>query len=188
MLTSRAKTRDPVAVREVIINAIVHRHYQIPGPTKVAIYDDRIEVFSPGNFPGPLQQDQLEMGYTYVRNRVICKVFRESGLIEKLGSGLITLFQRYREYNLPPPQIVEGGNFVKYILPRKSWRDEALNKDDYETKIMNLFLADTEITTREVVKKLLISRQTANRALQGLEKAGLIEKLGKSSAVRYRKK
>lgn len=50
------------ALREIVMNAIVHRNYQIPGPTKMAIYDDRIEIFSPGNFPGPLQTDDFRNG------------------------------------------------------------------------------------------------------------------------------
>lgn len=176
------------ALREVMINAIVHRHYQIPGPTKVAIYDDRIEVFTPGNFPGPLQQSQLEMGYTYIRNQVICRIFRECGLIEKLGSGLLTLFQKYREYNLSTPTILEGDNFVKYILPRQTSSNIAAPEDDYKASIMRLFLSAQEITTRDITKHLSISRQTANRILQKLIKENLIKKIGESSATRYQKK
>jgi ATP-dependent DNA helicase RecG len=48
------------ALREVILNAIIHRDYFLPGPTKIAIFDDRIEIFSPGTFPGPLNSSNLE--------------------------------------------------------------------------------------------------------------------------------
>jgi ATP-dependent DNA helicase RecG len=49
-----------IALREIIINAIVHRDYQLAGPIKIAIYDHQVEIFSPGNFPGPLKTTQLE--------------------------------------------------------------------------------------------------------------------------------
>lgn len=106
------------ALREIIINALVHRHYQLPDPIKIAIYEDRVEVLSPGNFPGPLQPDQLEMGYSYLRNPVIYRALREYGLIATLGSGFLTVFSRYRENKLPLPTIIESDNFVKAILPR----------------------------------------------------------------------
>lgn len=103
------------ALREIVINAIIHRDYLISGPTKIAIFDDRIEVFSPGNFPGPIQTNHLAMGVTYIRNAVISRVFRENGLVEKLGSGFLTLFQSYRERGLPPPIVQEGVGFVNRI-------------------------------------------------------------------------
>ena len=90
----------PVAIREVLLNAIVHRNYHIQGPVKIAIYDNRIEVFSPGVFPGPLDTNNLMKGITYIRNAVICKAFREAGYIEKLGSGFIELFESYEEEGL----------------------------------------------------------------------------------------
>ncbi|KKK54669.1 hypothetical protein LCGC14_3082370, partial [marine sediment metagenome] len=67
------------AIREIILNAIVHRNYHINGPSKIAIYDNRIEIFSPGIFPGPIDVHNLNKGLTYIRNNVICKIFREAG-------------------------------------------------------------------------------------------------------------
>ncbi|MGE3534698.1 MAG: RNA-binding domain-containing protein, partial [Parachlamydiales bacterium] len=90
------------ALREILLNAIVHRNYHIQAPTKIAIYDNRIEIFSPGVFPGPLDPHNLKLGLTYIRNRVICKTFREAGYIEILGSGFITLFECYETRGLHP--------------------------------------------------------------------------------------
>src|SRR5262249_16333977 len=101
------------ALREVLLNALVHRDYHIRGPTRIAMYDERVEIFSPGNFPGPLKPNQLEMGLTYVRNAVISRIFREAKLTEKLGTGLRILFGSYRERGLALPQVLEGNGFVK---------------------------------------------------------------------------
>ena len=174
------------AIREVLLNAVVHRHYQIPGPTKIAIYDDRLEFFTPGTFPGPLLSNQLEMGYTYIRNHIITKIFRELGYIEKLGSGFLTLFQSYRERNLPEPRVIEGDNFVKSILPRNT--NEVSIKENSEEEILRIFDTVAEIKVNNVTNALSISRQTAVRQLNALIKKGLIERLGKSTGTRYRKR
>jgi ATP-dependent DNA helicase RecG len=108
----------PVAIREALINAFVHRNYHHQAPIKVAIYSDRIEIFSPGGFVGPMNPDAIEMGVTYIRNKVIARWFREAGLMEKLGSGLPTIFESYRQANLSLPSIAEVGQNVKVILPR----------------------------------------------------------------------
>ena len=59
-----------VALREAIINAVLHRKYSIPGAIKIAIYDNRIELFSPGDFPGLVDLNSLGDGTTYLRNPI----------------------------------------------------------------------------------------------------------------------
>jgi len=176
-----------LALREIIINAIVHRDYQLPGPIKIAIYEDRVEIFSPGNFPGPLKVDQLEMGITYIRNHLICKLFREAGYIEKLGSGFLTLFNSYRQYHLPSPKIIEGTGFIKCILPRSDRQGRAYQAKENDDEILDLFYANPEMNVREIIKILPISRQTAARRLSELVRVGKIKRIGKGPAVRYRR-
>ncbi|MCB1073532.1 MAG: putative DNA binding domain-containing protein [Chlamydiia bacterium] len=175
------------ALREVLLNAIVHRNYHIQGPTKIAIYDNRIEVFSPGVFPGPLDPHNLKLGLTYIRNRVICKVFREAGYIEKLGSGFITLFETYEEKGLYPPEVIEGENFIKCILPRLSFSSEPRQKKSEAQKILALFETSDEITISDVMKVLNLSRPTAGRRLARLTEQGILEQVGQGKATRYRK-
>lgn len=182
------------ALREIVINALIHRNYQIPGPCKIAIYTDRVEIFSPGNFPGPLQSDKLEMGITYIRNPVICRVFREAGYIEKLGSGFITLFSSYRKRKLPTPSVIESHGFVKCILPRPSHQimqqpisqinDE---QSDRETEILNMLNITESIVASDVTQQLKISRQTAYRVLTLLVQKGRIKKKNKGSGTVYQK-
>ncbi len=177
-----------VALRETVINALIHRNYQIHGPCKIAIYDDRIEIFSPGAFPGPLQTDQLELGITYIRNRVIARIFREAGLVEKLGSGFLTLFSSYRDYGLPSPQVINGSEFVKCILqrpmPQKTYTPVTESHSD---KIIRLFDSVSKIGVQDVIQYCHVSRQTASRILQQLVETGLIERIGKGPATRYKK-
>lgn len=178
-----------VAIREVIINAIVHRSYQYKSPSKIAIYDDRIEIFSPGNFPGPLRTDQLEYGFTYMRNPTICKLFRKKGLMEKLGSGFTILFESYRKHKLLEPMVVEGTGYVKCILPRRGTQlEKGAAVESREAKILRLLTRATEIETNDVEKLLGVSKPTAVRALSKMVSEGLIERIGKGPATRYRMK
>ncbi len=177
-----------VAVREMIINAIIHRNYHINSPTKIAIYENRIEIFSPGTFPGSLDVHNLKMGITYIRNKAITKVFREMGYIEKLGTGFIALFESYEKYRLPAPEIIEGANFIKCILPRPSARVpllKAKSEQDELQSIVNLFAVTTQLSIKEIAENVHMSRATVGRRLTELVKQRVLGKRGKGKGTRY---
>lgn len=173
----------PIAIREVLMNALLHRNYHINAPVKVSIYSDRIEFFSPGGLPGPIDTAELESGITYVRNTSIAKILWEAHYIEKMGSGFITLFKSYREEGLLPPEVIEGTNFVKCILPRI--HADALQKD-VEGQILNLFKTSEEISRSDILRTLKITRTSAGRALNKLMESGKLERLGKGPTTKYR--
>ena len=138
------------ALREVVMNAIVHRNYTLQGPIKIAIYEDRLEIFSPGNFAGPLDTRHLEMGLTYIRNTIIARVMREAKYIEKLGSGFLILFTSYRERKLSRPQVIDGPGFIKCILPRpqKRWK---IQTQENNNAILNLFHGGSGVSVSDVI-------------------------------------
>ncbi len=171
-----------IAIREVILNAIIHRNYHIKCPTKIAIYDDRVEIFNPGGFAGPLDTNNLCQGISYLRNPVVCKILREASYIEKLGSGFISIFNSYAEYGLQSPQVVDGDNYVKCILPRGDSK-AAVSTGDIEA----LFLRQEEVTVRDVMRVLKVSRSTALRRINALLDSGVIERTGETRAVTYKK-
>ncbi len=174
------------ALREVVINALVHRNYHIQGPTKIAIYDNRIEIFSPGVFPGPIDLDHLQTGATYIRNMAICKVFREAGYIEKLGSGLLTLFRTYKQKNLKTPQVIQGQNYIKCILPRETAAGPTQKSSDLE-HILKIFDYGSEITVADVMERFDLPRSTASRHLSTLAKQGQIKRISSGRNTRYTK-
>lgn len=173
-----------VAIREALVNAIVHRDYYMPGPIKVAIYDNRIELFSPGGFPGPMRDDQLEEGLTFIRNHVIARVFREAGYVEKLGSGFLTIFNTYRKAKLTDPVVISGSGYIKCILPRTP-KIPAKKMHDFEEQIMKLLSYDHQIQVAQIIEKTGLSRQSVARKLAHLVQAGMLERSGKGRAVRY---
>lgn len=173
-----------VAFREALLNLIIHRNYHLPSPSKILIYDDRIEFFSPGNFWGPIKPDQLLKGMTYLRNPALCKVFREMGLVEKMGTGIIQMFQSYEKWGLEPPKIIEGDNFIKCVLPRP--HHKTIFKQT-EPDILSLFYTQNEISITDVMNKFSVSRATAQRWLQTLLQENKIVREGKTRNIRYRK-
>lgn len=177
-----------IAIRESLLNMIVHRNYHIKAPAKIAIFEDRVEFFSPGQFPGPIPTENLRAGITYLRNPAICKILREAGYIEKLGSGFINIFESYEQRGLKTPQIINGENFVKCILPREKADTKQFAVKDEITEIKALFNYREEITVKDVMQKLTVSRATAVRHLNKMIQAGIIKKLGKSRNIRYQLK
>jgi ATP-dependent DNA helicase RecG len=178
-----------IAIRETLLNAIVHRNYHIQAPIKIAIYDNRIEIFSPGDFPGPINNSNLLSGLTYIRNPGICKIFRQAKYIEKLGSGFHNLFHSYESWGLNTPEVIEGENYIKCILPRAQQSRvliEAEGGNEAE-KILNLFNRVEELTISDVIAALGMARATAGRRLNGLVKERKLKKIGWGKATRYKK-
>lgn len=172
------------AIREALLNMIVHRNYHQKSPSKIAIYRNRIEFFSPGNFFGPLNTQNLKLGLSFIRNAAICKVFREADYIEKLGSGFITIFDSYKKRGLKTPTIIEGEGFVKCILPREPEEKQIVKSED-QHNILALFDLASEISIMDVITTLSIPRTTAVRKLNALVKSGIIKKKGKGRGTVY---
>lgn len=186
------------ALREVLINTIAHRNYHLASPIKIAIFPDRIEVYSSGDFPGPLTNQNLLMGLSFIRNDAICKTLKEMGLIEAFGIGFTTLFESYHAYGLPKPDVIEGENYVKCILPREqaTTRSVAQQDIDFEESnigekrdgiegILKLFHTATEITINDLIENLHLTRATAGRRLNELAGKKIIKKLGSGKSTRY---
>jgi ATP-dependent DNA helicase RecG len=170
-----------VAIREALINAFVHRNYNTLAPVKVAIYDDRLEIFSPGEFPGPIDPDHIAMGVTYLRNPVLARWFREAGHMEKLGSGLPTIFRLYREAELSPPSVGEVQRNVKVVLPRT--RSTGLGDED---RILSLLQSRGPLSISSINDELTqLSRATLGRKLKAMVKDETILSEGKGRALRY---
>lgn len=170
------------ALREAINNALLHRKYTIPGSTKIALYDNRIEVFSPGQFPGLVDINNLGDGTTFLRNPTIVRLARHFGLIEKLGSGIRLIFTSCANAGIRKPVYFEDGDFVKVVFYFVSAIDK---KESQEELILTLFRFKTEISIRDITTQLNISRNTATRYLNQLIEKNVLIRIGKGPSVRY---
>lgn len=115
MSIGRVRRRDlpavpPAALRETLVNAVVHADYAQRGaPIRVAVFDDRVEAESPGILLPGLTIDDLRDGVSRVRNRVLARVFKELGLIEQWGTGVQRMISACTGAGLPEPELAEIG-------------------------------------------------------------------------------
>ncbi len=170
------------ALREAIINALIHRKYSIPGAIKIAIYDNRCEIFNPGAFPGVVDLESLGDGTTYLRNPHIAKIARHMGLVEKLGSGIRLIFDSCKQAGLTLPKYTEGGDFVKVVFCFERIKK---TKDSDEEAILKLIKEKEILSVQDVVSHLRVSRNTATRRLSSLIKKRKLFRRGKGPSVRY---
>ena len=110
----------PDSIREMIINAHCHRNFLEPACVQVAIFEDRLEVTSPGGLYFGLTLEEALEGHSKQRNRVIAEVFYQMGLIESWGTGLRKIKREAKEYNLPAPEFVESAGAFRINLYRQS--------------------------------------------------------------------
>jgi predicted HTH transcriptional regulator len=104
-------------LRELTINALAHSDYSIPGgPIRVAFFDDRVEIESPGGLLPGLTVEMMRAGVSRVRNQVIARVFHEAGLIEQWGSGVPGIYAKAAERGLPEPEVVEFPGRLRFVV------------------------------------------------------------------------
>ena len=110
----------PEAIREMIINAHCHRKILDESCIQVAIYDDRLEVTSPGGLYNGLTYEEVMNGHSKIRNKGIANIFSQMGLIEAWGSGIKRILNAAEKYGLPKPRIQEFDNMFRVELFRKN--------------------------------------------------------------------
>lgn len=182
----RDKPQYPVeAVREAVINAVVHANYSIGGAgTKVAVFDDRIEITSPGLLPFGLTLEAALAGVSRLRNRVIGRVFRELGLIEQWGSGLGRIKAACANAGLPAPRFEElGANFRVTLFGE---RVAAPAQPEWQA-VLVAYLADKgQISTQLAAKLWKTTDRTARTRLRRLVNDGVLAEVGRGPKDPYR--
>ncbi len=108
----------PEAIWEILVNSVIHRDYSISDDVQVLIYDNRIEVLSPGRLPGYVTVDNI-LDARFSRNPKIVRTLNRypEPPNKDMGEGLNTAFQKMKEFGLRNPEIFEDGNYVKVVLP-----------------------------------------------------------------------
>lgn len=108
----------PEAIWETVVNAVIHRDYSISDDVQIIIFDNRIEILSPGKLPGYVSIENI-LDARFSRNpKLVRTLNRYADPPNKdLGEGLNTTFQKMKEFGLQAPQISEEGNYLKVVLP-----------------------------------------------------------------------
>ena len=193
-----------LALREGIINAIVHRDYSNQGrDIKIGIYDDVVEIVSPGGLPSTLTIEQIYSGRSEIRNRVLARIFKELNFIEKWGSGINRMINLCKEVNLKVPEIKETGDSIVLTFYRTENSAGLVpdsaglvpdsaglvpDKNNLSETELKVFEIIEDRTTRKYIQdKLSLSERMIRKTLNILQEKRLIEKVGKGPATYYKK-
>ena len=121
------------SVRELIANAVAHRSYLEPGNIQVAIFDDRLEVTSPGMLLNNVSIQKMKEGYSKLRNPAIARAFAYMKIIEKWGTGIPRIFKECKEYGLQEPELIDFDGDFRVNMYRKAKGGFGVNDETTQT-------------------------------------------------------
>lgn len=173
-----------VAVREAIVNAIQHRSYVDSNkPIYVALYEDRLEIRSPGGIPSSLSVDLIKQGRSYQRNPAISMLFRAAAISEGWGNGVKSIIRTCREYDLPEPLIENSGIDFTITIFRPGFEGSPLQsipQSDLRRRILSAIESDPGITAFGLSTLLDVPQRTVEREISSLKREGVILRTGSS--------
>lgn len=169
------------AFREALANALVHRNWAINAQIKVAMFDDRIEITSPGNLPQGLSKESYLNGeISVLRNPIIANIFFRLKIIEQFGTGIQRILTSYSDSTIQP-QFFVSENSVKIILP--IIQNEASLTGDL--KLVYDSLQSSPLATSDLMQVTGFSRSKLVKLLNELIAQGYAVKSGRGRSTKY---
>ena len=166
-----------VAIREALMNAIVHADYAQQGaPIRLALFDDRIEIENPGLLPFGLTIEDIRQGVSKLRNRVIGRVFHELHLIEQWGSGIQRMTSACQEAGLDAPKLEEIGMHFRVTISNARVRQP--HTDETDRRILALFGDGSARSTAVVAKHIGLSQRATLTRLKSMTERALLFEIG----------
>lgn len=176
------------ALREIVINMIVHRDYRSPSNSIIKIFPDRIELYNPGKLMPGVTVDRLLHGdyRSVARNKQITRIFKEANEIEQYGSGIKRIINSCLAYNLPHPKFEEiaVGVMVTVFKTTQKTKVKTRVKTTVKTKIkpresiIDLIKENPSITREELAKQLNLTIEGIDWNLRKLKKDGQLKRVG----------
>ena len=183
---------DSKALKEAVINAMVHSDYTLTTTPIIELYSDRIEITSGGGLPQGLSQEEFLEGVTAPRNKELIRVFKDVDLIENIGSGVLRILDAYDKSCF---KFMEHFLRVSFKYKENPFEYDSKNKvsandtingtlkgtiklTKNEQQILNLIINNNQITREEIVDKTSLSDRTISRAIKHLQEIKIIEREG----------
>lgn len=184
------------AVREIILNAVIHRDWGLTGQhIRIFMFDDRIDVHSPGKLMPGIAIEQLRKGesHSVLRNPAIVEVFKDMGFIEKLGSGIPRVLRLLKEHGLKKPEFSESeteftvtlyGPGDKFMVAEV---EELLKSLNSRQRSLEKYFSQNERLTMQDFAKMHpdVTRRTLIRDLNNLVKKGFLKRHGVRRGTYY---
>jgi ATP-dependent DNA helicase RecG len=181
------------AIREAILNALAHRDYGLGGATvDVTVWDDRVEIQSPGSLPGHITLDNIRTDH-YSRNRRIMQVLKQLDLVEEYGEGVDRMFREMESRLLEPPTFVATSSSVTVTLRNRSpitpdeqaWLAVLGKLDLTGAERRALVLARREGAVTPRLLRTSVPDLEVEGVLRGAVAKGLLNRVGQRGGARY---
>lgn len=170
------------AFREALANAVIQRVWDIPSHIRIAMYADKIELYSPGGLPsGVTKEDYLEGFISRLRNPVVANVFYRLNYIEMFGTGIARIKNAYRSYNRQPEFAVTENN-IRITLYTKDAKEDVTTE---EGKLLGFFQRGWKLSSAELVEKSGYAKGKLVRLLNALVAKGHLQKTGTGRSTKY---
>ena len=170
------------AFRESIANALIHRAWDLNAKIRISMFEDRIEIMSPGGLINGITKDEYISGMiSSLRNPIISNVFFRLGIVEIFGTGILRIIHSYNE-SINKPIFNRSTNTIQIILPVT--RSKSDLKTDNEV-IYNLFKQYNELSVSEILPLVPYSRSKVKDILNKLKEENIIRKTGRGRSTKY---
>jgi len=180
------------ALREALINALIHRDYLGTAPIQIKIFDDYIEFWNLGKLLPPLKPEDLKkIHQANHRNPQIAAIFYYTGLIESWGSGTIKMINLCKETGLPEPNFInyeEGIGALSVIFYKDIYTEENLLKMGLNKRQIKAVIYAKEkgkITNKEYQEITNVKERTSTMDLANIVKKGILQKIGTTGKGTY---
>jgi predicted HTH transcriptional regulator len=177
------------AIREIIINAIVHRNYDSNASVQIDLFSDRLEIMNPGSLPDELSVEDLVKKHLSVPvNPFLARPFYLAGYINQLGYGTRNVVKWCRESGLPDPKFDSAENHFRVIIWRNWFTDDrikAFHLNERQIKAIQHLKSQNFITNIEYQKLNKVSRATSKRDLDEMVKLELLKLEGAGRSAHY---
>ncbi len=187
------------AIREALLNAIVHRDYSFSGAALISIFEDRMEFVTIGGLVKGITLDDVKLGVSVLRNEYLANTFYRLRLIEAYGTGILKINECYDDYAVKP--IIETtSNAFKITLPNTNFHaEEQKTPDNFKTgsstsvtkkeerinAVLELCRDKGSVIRSDIEMALGVSQSTAILLLRELTDEGVLMKKGKTKNLRY---
>ena len=170
------------AFREAIANALIHRAWDVESQIKVSMFDDRIEIISPGGLPSGITEDEYLSGkLSVLRNRNLANVFYRLGFVEIFGTGITRIKQLYEE-GLKQPDFEVSKNTIKIVLPVF---EKNLNLTEDERKVYKILSKTMLKSISEIAPYTPFGKSKTTQLLKELGKKGVVKIEGRGRGTKY---
>jgi len=182
----RIDNRDypETALREALLNAVVHREYSTSGSILIKMFSDRVEFISPGGLVSGIEVEDIMSGYSACRNSDLAEVFYRLQLIEAYGTGIMKIFEAYKT-SLAQPKIEVTPNVFKMILPNLNSVPTVTAATTPEEIIIQYVKDNGSINRKQAESILTLSQTAAGKILRKMVEQEELTREGHSRNVRY---